>query len=502
MNFEVLFEMALHAVSPLTLVYITVGVVWGIIGGAIPGISASVAMSLILPFTYGMDPLLSLPMLAAVYVGAEYGGSVPAILIQTPGTGAAAATVLDGWELNKKGLGGKALCISLYAGCIGGIVSVVILIFTCVPLADFALMFGPSQYFWMAMMGLSVVGAVSGKNPIKGVISAVFGLFLAVVGMDTFTATHRFTFGLQRLSEGLEMIPVLVGMFAMTEVFRQIFGGEIFETLDQKFHMTYPTKKELWSITPLSIVAGIEGAIVGALPGAGATISSWIAYSEAKMLMKNTETFGTGDIRGIAAPESANNGVPAGALIPLLALGIPGSNSTAILMAGFTIAGINCGPMLFVNEPQIPYSIFTCMMVAQLVMGVLGLLILKPLIFLTNVRKVYLTGAIMVFAVVGAFATLNDIFACWMVLVCGLLGFLLKRYGYAPPAIVLGFVLGELVENNMRRSLQLSHGSLDIFFSGGINIALIIITIIGVAFPIVSKKISEKREAKAKAAQQ
>lgn len=236
------------------------------------------------------------------------------------------------------------------------------------------------------------------------------------------------------------------------------------------------------------------GTIVGALPGAGATIASWIGYSETKMLCKNTETFGTGDLRGVAAPESANNAVPAGALIPLLALGIPGSNSTAILMVAFTIAGISCGPMLFVNHPDIPYMLMACMFTAQLIMAAIGLVVLKPLIKLTNVSKPYLTSAILVLAFVGAFATLNDIFASWMVIGFGVIGFLMKRYGFAPPAVVLGFVLGELVEDNMRRSLQFSQGDPSVFISSGIDIVLIILTIVGIAFPYISKYISEKRK--------
>lgn len=485
-----------QAMHPITMLYILFGIIWGIIGGAIPGISASVAMSLLLPFTYGMDPLLSLPMLAAVYVGAEYGGSIPAILIKTPGTGAAAATVLDGYEMNKKGLGGKALCMSLYAGVLGGIVSVAILVFTVIPLSKFALKFGPTEYFWMSIMGLSVVGAVSGKNPAKGFISAAFGLFLAGIGMDTFTSVKRFTFGINRLSEGLEMIPVLVGMFAVSEVLRQIFEGDVFDAVREKFKMTYPSAKEFKKCTPIVLASGAMGAIVGALPGAGATIASWIAYSETKMICKDTEGFGSGDIRGVAAPESANNAVPAGGLIPLLALGIPGSNSTAILMAGFTIAGISCGPMLFVNEPAIPYKIMACMFVSQLLLAVIGLLILKPLIKLTSVSKVYLTSAILIFAFVGAFATLNDVFAAWMVLLFGFIGFLMKRYGFAPPAVVLGFVLGELVENNMRRAMQLSQGSLSVFFSSPIDWVLIALTIFGVCFPFLTNAISRKKAQK------
>ena len=492
-TFALFFQGLAQSFSPIALLYILAGVIWGIIGGAIPGISASVAMSLMLPFTYNMDPMLSLPMLAAVYVGAEYGGSIPAILINTPGTGAAAATVLDGYELNRKGLGGKALCISLYSGVLGGLISVLVLVAITIPLSEFALKFGPTEYFWIALMGLSVVGAVSGDNMWKGLIAAAFGLLIATIGMDPFTATKRLTFGVNRLSNGLDLIPVMVGLFAVSEVLRQAYKREIAHGLSQKFKMTYPSFKELRSVTPIVLICGAVGSIVGALPGAGATIASWIAYSETKMLCKNNETFGTGDIRGVAAPESANNAVPAGGLIPLLALGVPGSNSTAILMAGFTIAGISCGPLLFVNNPGIPYKLMASMFVAQLVLAAVGLLVLRPLIFLTSVNKVYLASAILVFGVVGAFSTMNDVYASCLVLIFGILGFVLKRFGFPVPAVVLGFVLGELVEGNMRRALQLSD-SIHIFFSSGIDIFMICIIIVGLAFPYVSKKISEKRK--------
>lgn len=481
--FSYFFQGLVESFMPVTFAYIAFGVVWGIVGGAIPGISASVAMSLLLPFTYTMDPLLSLPMLSAVYVGAEYGGSIPAILIKTPGTGAAAATVLDGYEMHRKGLGGKALGISLYAGVIGGLISVLILVVSVIPLAKFALRFGPTQYFWLSLAGLSIVGAVSGNSPLKGIISAAFGLFLATIGMDSFTSVHRFTFGVFRLSNGLELIPVLVGLFALSEVFRQVYEGDVYEVIEEKVKMSYPSVKELKQLTPLISICGVMGAIVGALPGAGATIASWLGYSQAKILCKNTETFGTGDIRGVAAPESANNGVPAGALIPLLALGVPGSNSTAILMAGFGIAGITVGPMLFVNQPEIPYKIMGSMFVAQIAMLFVGMAMLKPAIKITAINKVYLTAAIIMFAIVGAFSTLNDVFAVWMVVAFGLLGFVMKTFGFAPAAAVLGFVLGELVEDNVRRAFQLSRGSTEIFFQGTINIVLIVVVVFGVVFP-------------------
>ena len=482
------------AFTPKALVYIAGGVIWGIIGGATPGISASIAMALALPFTFGMDPMYSLPMLSAIYVGAEYGGSIPAILIKTPGTPAAAATALDGYVLNQKGQGGKALCISLFAGVIGGIVAVLVLIGTVIPLAAVALKFGPTQYFWMAMMGLSVVGVVSGENPIKGMMSGLFGLFLAVIGIDQFTGIHRFTMGLPFLADGLELTAVLVGLFALADSLRQIMRGTIFVDTKAKIQMTWPSRKDLLRCTPVVIISGLIGTFLGALPGAGATIASWMAYTQAKMLLPGAaESFGTGDVRAIAAPESANNAVPAGALIPLLALGIPGSNSTAILMAGFTMAGIATGPMLFVNRPEIPYMIMACMFAAQLVLAVIGLVLMRPFIKLTSVNKIYLTGAVFVLCVLGAFSVTNLTSSIATLLFCGVLGYLLLMAGFSSAAIVLGYVLGELVETNLRRSIQLSRGSLAIFFQGGINKVLILITVLCILYPWILKLLKSRK---------
>ena len=494
-SYRFFLEGILNSLHPMVLVYMAFGMCWGMIGGAIPGISASVAMTLALPFCYGLDPMLSLPMISAVYIGAEYGGSIPAILIKTPGTASNAATVLDGYEMNRKGMGGKALFTSLYSGFVGGTISVLLLVACVIPLASFALKFGPTEYFWMILTGLSIVGTVSGKSPLKGLIAAAFGLLLAIVGTDKFASVTRFTFGIYRLREGLETIPVLVGIFAVGEVLRQIFRHEKSEAITTKVIMTYPSKKEIATITPLAAYGGIIGSIVGALPGAGATIASWLAYSQAKMLCKNTETFGTGDIRGVAAPESSNNAVPAGALIPLLALGIPGSNSAAILMAAFGIAGISCGPLLFVNNPSIPYHLMGSMFVAQVIMLMLGLLIIKPFVRITRINKVYLNLAVLMFAMIGAFSTINDIFAIYVLIFFGVVGFLMKKFGFPPAATVLGFILGELAESNLRRALQLSRGSFGIFFKGPINIVLIIITITGVLFPVIAGQIKKRRKA-------
>ncbi len=481
------------AIAPDNILSVLAGVVWGTIGGAIPGINASIAMALMLPLTYGMDLNHALPMLAAVYVGAEYGGSIPAILIKTPGTSAAAATVLDGYELNKKGLGGKALLTSLYSGVIAGVISVILMVIFSLPLASFGLKFGPSQYALMGLMGLSVVGSVAGANAIKGFISALFGLWIATIGLDPITGTSRYMFGYYKLMEGLDIVPVIVGFFAISEVFSQIYDGYQGVKGDHDFKIQHLNKQDWKQILPITAGSGVVGTFLGALPGVGATISSWICYSQAKQLCKNNETFGHGDIRGVAAPEAGNNAVPAGALIPLLALGIPGSNSTAILLAGFNLQGVAPGPMLFSTQPEIPYTMMACMLVAQIVMLLVGLVLVRPSLAITMVPQKYMTTAILLFCFIGAYCETNDPFSIFIALVFGIIGFIMKINDFSVAAAVLGYVLGVLVENNIRRAMVLSGGSLKIFFTGGINIVLMIIIIVSFLFPIISARLSAKK---------
>ena len=481
------------AVIPSNLLSIVIGVVWGIIGGAIPGINASIAMALMLPMTYGMDIYHALPMLAAVYVGAEYGGSIPAILIKTPGTSSAAATVLDGYEMNKNGEGGKALLTSLISGVSGGLVSVLCLIIFAIPLSSFGLKFGPSQYALMGLMGLSVVGSVAGKNPVKGFISALFGLWIATIGLDPITGSSRYMFGYYKLMEGLDIIPVIVGFFAISEILCQIYDGYKGVAGDHKVKLAPLSRKELKTIAPIVTLSGLAGTFLGALPGAGATIASWLAYSQTKQLSKNNETFGHGDIRGVAAPESANNAVPAGALIPLLALGIPGSNSTAILMAGFNLQGVAPGPLLFTNRPELPYTMMACMLVAQLVLLCVGLILIRPALLVTTVPQKYMNSAILMFCFIGAYCETNDPFSIVVALVFGIIGFIMKINGFSGPAAVLGFVLGNLVENNVRRAMVLSRGSLSVFFSGGINIALVVVIIATFIFPFLTGRKKQEK---------
>ena len=474
------------ALRPESLLAMTIGVCWGILGGALPGISGSIAMALLLPLTFGMDTSVALMMLAGVWVGAGYGGSIPAMLIKTPGTASAAATILDGYELHLQGKTGKALGISLVTGTIGGLFSVVVLVALLIPLSQVTLAFGPPEYFAVALFGLVIISSLSERNMLKGLIAGFFGLAIAVVGLDPLSGIQRFTFERLELYEGFDLVPVLIGLFAVTEMLTQ--AGRLYQwqkIKTDKASTEFPTIRELLSVTRATVIGGIVGIIVGVMPGAGTTVSSFVAYNEAKRWSKHPEQFGKGSLEGVAAPETANNTVQGGDLVPALALGIPGSNSAAIMMAALVLHGIRPGPELFQRNPQIVYSLFAGLVIVNFLMLIVGFLILRLCMMVVNVRVPYLVMGVLTLVVAGSYAINNSVFDPLVAVAFGGVGYLMKRYGFPPAATVLGLLLGYLVEVAMRRSLILSSGSWAIFFERPIALVFILLSILTLFYPIV-----------------
>jgi len=473
------------AFKPLSLVYILFGVIWGIIGGALPGITGSIAMALLLPLTFKMSPAAALMMLAGVYIGAMYGSSITAILIRTPGAPASAVTVIDGYELHKQGKSGVALGISLYTGTIGGLFSIVVLIALAVSLANIALAFGPPEYFGLTVFGLAIISSLAGKSMIKGLISGVAGLIIATVGMDPFSGIPRFTFGSEELLGGIDIIAAMIGLFAVSEVFVQVSEKGTWEKVSSKFSARLPNWSELKETKRATIIGTILGTIIGIMPGAGGTIASFIAYNEAKRWSKQPEKFGQGSLEGVAAPESANNAVTGGAMVPLLAFGIPGSNAAAIMLGALMLQGLRPGPMLFQNNPDIVYSLFVGMIIGNIFMLLVGYLILKPCIWIVNISKPILMASILALVTVGTFSINNSLGDVWVAYLTGILGYLMRRYDFSPSAMVLAMVLGFMVETSLRRSLVLSYGSFACFYTRPIALTLIILAVITLLIPIV-----------------
>ncbi len=447
--------------TPINLLLIAAGVAWGTVGGMIPGINATIAMALLLPFTYSMDHTSAVMLLAGVYCGGEYGGSIPAILIGTPGTNAAACTVIDGYPLMKKGRPGLALYTSLIASCFGGLFGATVLLFTAVPLAKVALAFGPAEYFALAFLGLSMVCSLGEKNVFKGIIAGFLGILMSTIGFDTFTGAKRYTFGIRDLNSGISMVALMMGLYAITEMFDQarIFrAGKDLAVEEEKTDLSFPSRKEILPLLPTMIGSAALGTVIGVMPGAGATAASFLAYTEVKQLSKDDD-FGKGNPKGVAAPESANNAVTGGAMVPLLALGIPGSNSTAILLAALSIHNVHCGPLLFQSSPEVPYGIFISLFVANLVMFFVGFACIKCAMQIARIPKPVLIAIVIALVFTGTYAYSGEIFSLYVTLAVGLLGVVLRKFQIPSAAIVLGFVLGEIMESSLRRALIISLGS-------------------------------------------
>jgi len=472
----------LHSLSGLASLWVIAaafaGVLWGILGGALPGISPSIAMALLLPFTVGLPPTVAIVLLASVYVGAEYGGSIPAILIRTPGTNSASATVIDGYEMAKQGKAGEALGISLVSGLVGGLFGLVVLVLATESLAKLALAFTPAAYFSLGVLGLSVIAGLSGGSLLKGLIAASVGLMIAFIGSDPVSGVARFTFGSADLLDGVKPIIIMVGLFAVTEMLVQI-GEPAWAKAEKSASRLKLPDWAMWKrlFRPQAIGAAV-GTFEGVTPGAGGTVAAFMAYSESKRWSKYPEEYGHGSPEGVAAPESANNVVTATALVPLLSLGIPGSNSAAILMGGFLIHGLQPGPMLFTKAPDVVYGLYAGLFIANIAMLLLGLVILNPCIWLVNRPKPYLIAGILALVMTGVYALHQSVFDIAIALGVGVLGYCMRMLRIPVLPMVLGLVLGYMVESNYRRSLLISSGDHSIFVTDLVSAGLLALALV------------------------
>lgn len=447
----------------MTILFAFAGCLWGILGGALPGLSPSIAMALLLPFTYGMEPVPAIVLLASVYVGAEYGGSIRAILIRTPGTNASAAIALDGFEMARQGRGGEALGISLVSGLVGGLFGLAVLVLATEPLARLALAFTPAAYFALAVLGLSVIASLAGGSLTKGLIGAGLGLMISTVGTDPVSGVPRFTFATPELLGGIRPILVMVGLFAVAEMLVQIGEPAWARAEARDTRLKLPGLSMMRRLLLAQAIGCGIGTVEGVTPGAGGTIAAFMAYNEARRRSKEPEAFGKGAPEGVAAPEAANNVVTATALVPLLSLGIPGSNSAAVLLGGFLVHGLTPGPLLFEKAPEVVWGLYGGLLAANIATLLLGLVILTPALWLVNRPKPYLLAAILCLIVSGVYAIEQSLFDVGLVLGFGVLGYLLRLAGVPVLPLVLGVVLGFMLESNYRRSLVISGGDHAVF---------------------------------------
>jgi putative tricarboxylic transport membrane protein len=463
------------------------GLIWGILGGALPGLSASITMALLLPFTYTLDPMPAIVMLATCYIGAEYGGSIPAILIRTPGTNAAAATVIDGYEMNRQGRAGEALGISLWSAVVGGLFGLTMLVLLTEPLSRFALLFKPTTYFGLGILGLSVIASLSSRSLLKGLAAAVLGLMIATVGTDPIAGVSRFTFGSPDLLSGIQPIFVMVGLYAMTELMMRTGGVGLVKAPAVSIRVRLPRLPMMKRIARSQVIGCLVGTFEGLMPGAGGTIAAFIAYDQAKRWSKTPEKFGHGAEEGVAAPEAANNTVASASLIPLLSFGIPASNSGAVLLGGLYLHGLLPGPRLFEQNGDVVTGLYVGSFVADIAQVFFGIIILPVCVWLVNRPRPYLAGFVFALIVSGVYTVHTSLFDVGLVLAAGLLGYFMKYFGYPFLPAVLGVVLGNLVESNYRNSLVLSGGELSIFLEDPIAIVFLVLAALIVTVALVNE---------------
>jgi putative tricarboxylic transport membrane protein len=472
----------------LPVLMMFVGVVVGIIVGVLPGLSPSIGVALMLPVTFGLDPMSALVLLVSVYLSSNYGGSITAIAINTPGTPGAVATTFDGYQLTRQGKPLHALMTSLTASTVGGIVGTVILILFSIPLAKIALSFESYEYFALGVFGLTIISSLAGKSPLKGFIASALGLLLVTIGFDTELPFSRFTMGIAELSDGIEFIPALIGLFALGEIFYSIEKGEYTEKQEKArvdLKDTLPLKK-LLKLKMLMLKSSIIGTLVGTIPGAGGTIATFIAYDSARNSSKEPEKFGKGSLEGVAAPEAANNGSVGGALVPLLTLGIPGSASTAVLIGALMIHKLNPGPELFEKEPGLVYGIFISLFFANIVMFFLGLAGNKLWIRIISAPKSLLYPVILALSFIGSYFINNSAFDVGVCIAFGLLGWLLKRGEFPTAPVVLGLILGKMIEENLR--LSLVKGNWTEFFTRPGSLVILLLAVLSFFIPLIRKR--------------
>jgi len=475
----------LYVLHPSHFPFLFLGVAGGIIVGAIPGLTGSVGIILLLPFIYQLDASTAIVMLCGMFCGAIYGGSISAILISIPGTPSAAATVLDGYPLAQKGEAGKAIGIATIASTTGGIISTFCLMFIAPQLARFALKFGPEEYFALMIFGLTIIASVSGESLVKGLIAGFFGLLIATVGLDPITGYARFSFNIPNLMTGFPLLPVLIGLFAISQIFIQLEAvGKKVIHYKQKIENVLPSFKELKRLSTVIIASSFLGTFIGIIPGTGGTIASFLAYSEAKRWSKDPDSFGKGNIIGVAAPEAANNGTTGGAMVPLLSLGIPGDVITAVMLGALLLIGIRPGPLLFREHPEIVNSIFAGMLLANVLILLLGILSVRLFPQVLRTPDAILFPVIFTLCFLGAFSLNNSVYDMSIALIFGVIGYIMRKNNFPAAPVVLGVVLGPIAEDELGRALIIAHGDWTVLFQSPIAIFFYAISLLSLLYSI------------------
>jgi len=483
--------------QPINLWYTFVGVFIGTIIGVLPGIGPSAGIALLIPVTYGMNPTSALIMMCGIYYGTKYGGSTTAILIRTPGEAASVMTSLDGYAMAQKGRAGAALAVSAIGSFIAGTIGVVALTLFALPLASMALKFGPAEYFCLMLFAMTAVSSLTGKSPAKGMLATILGLMIATIGIDLQSGQPRYTMGIPEFQDGVGFIVVVVGLFAVAEVLRgleQVHKGTAPPMI--KISGSLWLTKEEWqrSIGPIWR-GGIIGFVIGVLPGAGGTIASIMSYTTEKRLSKHPEEFGKGAIEGVAGPEAANNSDTAGALVPLLTLGVPGGGATAVLMGAFIMYGIQPGPLLFEKRPDLVWGLVDSMYIGNVMLLILNLPLVGLFVRLLYIPVAILYPLIVAISVIGTYAINGSMLDLYMILFFGIVGYVFDKVDIPVAPLVLSLVLGGIMEQSFRQAMTISGADPSIFVKSGISVTLIALSLISIALPIILPKLKAMKAA-------
>ena len=476
-----------------TLFWVFAGVFVGTVVGALSGLSATMAIAILTPMTFWLSPNDGFAVLIALWNSAIFAGGLSAILVNTPGTPASIMQTLDGYELYKQGKGGLALGVNVIYSVIGGVFSTLVLIFFSFPLARFAVRFGPTEYFALALFGLSMMVVVSDRSVVKGLLIGCVGLLLSTIGIDPILAVRRFTLNSTQLIAGISFLPVMIGMFGIGEVLNQIYERNLaLEKEEEKVKMenlslgkVFPTRAQAKQLFRPTVIAAAIGTLIGAVPAAGGDIASIVVWGQSRKMSKHPEEYGKGSLEGLAVASTANNSVIGGALTTMLALGIPGDSVSAILIGSLMMYGMQPGPKMFTDNQHFVVTIMLLMLISNALILLFGLLTAKLSAKVLNVRKETVWVSVVVLCTVGSFALNNSFFDVLIMGGAGLLGFLFKRGGFVPGPFILALLLGGLLESNLRRALVMSQGSYSIFFTRPVTVTLLALTALSILFPLI-----------------
>lgn len=477
------------ALTPVNLFWCFVGVVLGTVVGVLPGLGPAATIAMLLPLTFTMNPTTAIIMLVGIFYGARYGGSTTSILLNVPGESSSVVTCLDGYQMARKGRAGPALGIAAISSCIAGTVGVLGLMLVAPPIAKFALRFGPPEYFALMAFGLTMVVFLAGKSMVKALLALLVGLWLATVGTDLFTAESRFTFGQTELLDGIDFIVVSIGIFAIGEVLVNMESqtqAELFK-VPKGLRNLLPSLQDLKDCRFAFLNGSVVGFLIGVLPGAGATIASFISYGLEKAFSRHPEKFGTGVVEGVAAPEGANNADAGGALVPLMTLGIPGGNTTAILLAGLLLWGFRPGPLLIQEHPELFWGLVASMYIGNVALLILNVPLVPLFAQILRLPHYVLYPFIFGISIVGVYSVSQSLFDVWMLGFFGLLGYLMRKLDFPAAPLILGLVLGDAMERALRQSLMMSQGQLSILVSRPISGVLLLLGAIVLLMPLIRK---------------